>query len=219
MMKIDFHVHSMASSDCFMKIDKIIEAAKNRGLNGVAVVDHHKLGKFKQIFDEDFILIRGEEIWSRGGEIIALNIEEPIKSLQTVEDTIEEIKDQGGTIILPHPFCFWRKGTVFAYSKIKVPFVMEVLNGMAYFNLENDFAANIARKNNIPVCAGSDAHRYKDVGRAYTELPNSDSIEDLLHKLVSGRGITRGTRCSKLIHLKVFSNVVLRPALRRWIEE
>lgn len=219
MIKIDFHVHSRASSDCFMKVEKIIEAAMKKGLDGVAIVDHNNLGKFKQKFGDDFIFIRGEEIMTRGGEIIALNIEERIKPLKTVEDTVDMIKDQGGTIILPHPFCFWRKGTVFAYSKINIPFVMEVLNGMAYFNLENDFAANIARKNNIPVCGGSDAHRYKDVGRAYTELPNSDSIEDLLNKLVSGKGIPRGTRCSKLIHLKVFSNVFLRPALRRWIEE
>ncbi len=104
MMKIDFHIHSIASSDCFMKIDKIIETAKKRGLDGVAVVDHNQLGDFKQKFDDGFALIRGEEILTRGGEIIALNIDERIKPLQSIEKTVQQIKERGGTIILPHPF-------------------------------------------------------------------------------------------------------------------
>lgn len=218
-MKIDFHVHSRASSDCFMKVDKIVETAKKKGLDGVAVVDHNKLGKFEQNYDDDFVLIRGEEIWTRRGEIIALNLSESIRSLQSVEDTLDKIKEQAGTIILPHPFSFWRKGTVFAYKKIKVPFVMEVLNGMAYFNFENDFSRYIAEKNNIAVSAGSDAHRYKDIGRAYTELPKCDSIDDILKKLVMGKGIPHGRRGSKLIHLKVFANVFFKPALNRWLED
>ncbi len=219
MPKIDFHIHSGASSDCFMKIDKIIETAKKRGLDGIAIVDHHKIGDFRQKFDDDFVLIRGEEILTRGGEIIALNISESIKSFQSVEDTIDRIKEQGGTIILPHPFCFWRKGTVFAYKKIKAPFVMEVLNGMAYFNFENNFSAYIAKKNNLPVCAGSDAHRYKDIGRAYTQLPQYNSIDDLLKKLVSAKGIPHGNRASKLVHIKVFANVFFKPAFTRWLED
>ena len=218
MMKIDFHIHSIASSDCFMKIDKIIETAKKRGLDGVAVVDHNQLGDFKQKFDDGFALIRGEEILTRGGEIIALNIDERIKPLQSIEKTVQQIKERGGTIILPHPFCFWRKGTVFAYRKIKNS-AMEVLNGMAYFNFENNFARYIAQKNNLAVCAGSDAHRYKDIGRAYTEVPKSDSIDDILKNLVSGKCITRGSRASKLTHIKVFANVFFKPAFNRWLED
>ncbi len=218
-MKIDFHVHSKYSSDCFMKIDKIIETAKRRGLDGVAIVDHNKIGDFKQKFDDGFALIRGEEILTRGGEIIALNIDERIKPLQTVEKTVEQIKEIGGTIILPHPFCFWRKGAVFAYRKIKYPFVMEILNGMAYFNFENDYARYIAQKNNITVCAGSDAHRYKDIGRAYTKLPDSDSIDDILGKLVCGKGVPYGNRVSKLVHIKVFANAFFKPAFNRWLED
>jgi len=202
-----------------MKVDKIVETAKKKGLDGVAVVDHNKLGKFEQKYDDGFALIRGEEIWTRSGEIIALNIEERIKPFKRIEYTIERIIEQGGTIILPHPFCFWRKGTIFAYKKIKTPFIMEVLNSMAYFNFENGFAAHIARKNNIPVSGGSDAHRYKDIGRAYTELPKCDSIDDILKKLVIGKGIPHGRRGSKLIHLKVFANVFFKPALNRWLED
>lgn len=219
MLKIDFHVHSKASSDCFMKLEKIIDTAKKNGLNGIAIVDHHKLGNYKQRFGDDFILIRGEEILTRSGEVIALNINERIKSFQRIEDTIEQITDQGGTIILPHPFCFWRKGMTFAFNKIKVPYIMEVMNSMAYFDFENNFAEYIARKNNLPVCGGSDAHRYKDIGRAYTELSESDSIDDILTKLVEGKGIPHGKRGSKLIHLKVFTNVFFKPAFNRWIEE
>ena len=218
-MRIDFHVHSKYSSDCFMKVDKIVEIARKRGLQGVAIVDHHRVGNFRQKFDSDFALIRGEEILTLRGEIIALNISETIKSLQTLEESIDKIKEQAGTIILPHPFCFWRKGTIFAYKKIKSPFIMEILNSMAYFNFENNFAAYIARKNNPPTSAGSDAHRYRDIGRAYTELPESDSIDNLLKNLVLGNGVPHGKRGSKLIHLKVFANIFLKPAFSRWLKD
>ncbi len=219
MMKIDFHVHSKYSSDCFMKIDKIVETAKMRGLDGVAVVDHNKIGDFKQKSDDGFALIRGEEILTRGGEIIALNLSETIKSFQSVEDTVDKIKEQAGTIILPHPFCFWRKGSVFAYRKIKCPFAMEVMNGMAYFDFENNLSEYIAGKNNLPVSGGSDAHRYKDIGRAYTKLPDADSIDDILGKLVCGKGVPYGSRVSKLVHIKVFANAFFKPAFNRWLED
>jgi len=219
MMKIDFHVHSKYSSDCFMKIEKIVETAKMRGLDGVAVVDHNLVGDFKQRFEDGFALIRGEEILTRAGEIIALNVDERIKPLMSVGDTVDKINNLGGTIILPHPFCFWRKGSVFAYRKIKYPFVMEVMNGMAYFDFENNLSEYIAGKNNLPVSAGSDAHRYKDIGRAYTKLPDGSSIDDILGKLVSGKGVPYGSRASKFVHMKVFANVFFKPAFNRWLED
>ncbi len=202
-----------------MKIEKIVETAKMRGLDGVAVVDHNQVGDFKQKLDDGFALIRGEEILTRGGEIIALNIDERIKPLMSVEDTVNQINDLGGTIILPHPFCFWRKGSVFAYRKIKCAFAMEVMNGMAYFDYENNLSGYIARKNELPVCAGSDAHRYKDIGRMYTKLPDASSIKDILKNLVSGKGVPYGSRASKFVHMKVFANVFFKPAFNRWIED
>ena len=218
-MKIDFHVHSKYSSDCFMKIDKIVETAKIKGLDGVAVVDHNQVGDFKQKFEDGFALIRGEEILTRGGEIIALNIDERIKPFMSVEDTVDKINELGGTIILPHPFCFWRKGSIFAYRNIKCPFAMEVMNGMAYFDYENNLSEYIARKNKLPVSAGSDAHRYKDIGRMYTALPNASSIDEILANLVSGKGVPHGSRASKFVHIKVFAKVFFKPAFNRWLED
>jgi predicted metal-dependent phosphoesterase TrpH len=39
-MKLDLHIHSSASADGIMEISEIVKAAKERGIDGVAICDH-----------------------------------------------------------------------------------------------------------------------------------------------------------------------------------
>ncbi len=163
-------------------------------------------------------MIKGEEVLTRGGEIIALGIEKKSPKFKSMARTVELIKKQGGTIVIPHPFAFWRKGIFFGFKKIKSPFVFEAINGMAYFPFENYMASKYAQDHKMPVCAGSDAHRYKDIGSAYTVLPDSDSVGVVLKNLISGRGVPVGNKGSNWVNihvqLKYFTRPIINPFFR-----
>ena len=50
-----------------------------------------------------FEVVVGEEITTRGGHLLALFIEEPVRPLRSLRSTIAEIHDQGGLAIPAHP--------------------------------------------------------------------------------------------------------------------
>ena len=62
-MKIDFHVHSKYSPDCFMEPVRILKAAKSKGLGAVAISDHNTFECHAKKMDlNEMILIPAEEI-------------------------------------------------------------------------------------------------------------------------------------------------------------
>ena len=104
---IDLHIHSKYSFDSLLSPRTILKVAKKRGLTGIAVTDHNTIRGALEVRrinkDPDFAIIIGSEIITDIGDIIGLCINEEIKSCNSIE-VVEEIKDQGGFAILPHPF-------------------------------------------------------------------------------------------------------------------
>jgi len=104
---IDLHVHSRYSLDCFTPVDKIIKIAKKIHLDGVAITDHNTIMggvQANKILDSELIIIVGSEVTLDNGlEIIGLFLNDNIKS-KTFFEVYDEIKDQDGIMILPHPF-------------------------------------------------------------------------------------------------------------------
>ena len=52
-----------------------------------------------------FPVIIGEEIKSRDGDIIGLFLHRRVPSGLPPLETVRQIKDQGGVVVVPHPFC------------------------------------------------------------------------------------------------------------------
>ena len=105
-MKFDFHIHSHYSMDTLTKPQSIVKMARKRGVNGIAITDHHSiLGGIsaRERFGEDFLIIIGAEIFTEVGDLLCLFLNEDIKSRKSLE-VLDEVKDQGGLIALPHPF-------------------------------------------------------------------------------------------------------------------
>src|SRR3712207_7665134 len=48
-------------------------------------------------------VVVGEEITTRGGHLLALWIEEPVRPLQSLRDSIAQVHEQGGIAIPAHP--------------------------------------------------------------------------------------------------------------------
>ena len=84
-MKIDTHTHTYYSVDSSMKPEQLIAAARARGLDAVVVLDHGTVKggietqqKAEQM-GYDILIIPGQEIDTKSGEIIALGITKDIE--------------------------------------------------------------------------------------------------------------------------------------------
>jgi predicted metal-dependent phosphoesterase TrpH len=188
----DLHVHSYYSSDCKSNPKDLIKVAEKKKLTGIAITDHNttKFHKKEQIKSK-LVIIPGVEISTKKGHIIGLGIIEEIPKRLTVVETIEKIEELGGLPVISHPFDFTRKGIgreVYKLSNVAI----ESQNASCPFQSFNEKAKQWALKNNLPETGGSDAHRIKDVGMAYTIVEELIETADELLELIRKRKTTSG---------------------------
>src|SRR5437879_8934023 len=69
-LKLDFHVHTTASSDAHTRPDELVPRCKERGLDGLAITDHNVLAID---VPSELLIIPGIEVSSRDGHIIGLD--------------------------------------------------------------------------------------------------------------------------------------------------
>jgi Predicted metal-dependent phosphoesterases (PHP family) len=168
-MKFDLHIHTKYSSDGVIEPEKVVKTAIKRGLSGIAITDHNTIKgslKAKEYETENFEVIVGSEISTERGEVIGLFLSEEIKS-HTFQEALEEIKDQDGIIVLPHPFDNIRRNGINPGKKdIKLVDCVETFNSRCLRQKYNDKARQFARENGLTVAAGSDAHFASEIGNA-----------------------------------------------------
>jgi len=188
MMIADLHIHSKYSYDSLLSPSKILKTAKKCGLHGIAITDHetikggvitHNLNS-----DNDFFVIVGAEINTEIGDIIGLCLNTEIKSRNSIE-VIEEIKEQGGYVVLPHPY----RGHTLNEYVISHADAIEVFNSRSSME-ENNRAFDLAKKYNKGFSAGSDAHFASEIGMGRIFLDHSTALEHIgfssLEENVSG---------------------------------
>ncbi|MBI5458430.1 PHP domain-containing protein [Methanobacterium sp.] len=183
-MKYDLHTHTKYSSDGVLEPENIVKAAKKKGLSGIAITDHDTIRgylKVKKYETQDFKVICGSEISTERGEVIGLFISSEIKST-TFQEVVEEVKEQDGIVVLPHPFDDVRRTGIYPEKgDIKLIDCVETFNSRCLRQKYNDKAAQFAGENGLSMAAGSDAHFAREVGKAGIITPQ-DNIRDALIK-------------------------------------
>lgn len=167
-MKYDLHIHSKYSSDGFLNPEKIVKIAIKRGLNGIAVTDHDTIKgglEAKKYETENFKIIIGSEVSTTKGEIIGLFLEQEIQSTDYYE-VVDEIKDQNGIVVVPHPFDGWRNSASLTKKDYKLVNNIEIFNSRCVEDKYNQKASLFAKNNNLGVTGGSDAHFANEIGNA-----------------------------------------------------
>ncbi len=195
-MKIDTHIHSQYSKDSITPLKDIIKYSQNIGLNAIAITDHDEIEgtwQIRKLEHEGLLLIPGEEVSSTKGHIVALGITDYIKPLQTPAETIDQIHDNAGIAISAHPYCYYRSGLGDIVRKLDVD-AMETKNSRFILGVSNYLAKQVSQKNNIPEIGASDAHFTKGIGRCYTEIPESDSVDEILKHIKKGNTKAYGER-------------------------
>ena len=198
LLKADLHIHNRYSMDCDTPLDKIINRCLEVGVNCIAIADHGTAeGALEVQSLAPFQVIVAEEILTPQGEIMGMFLKETIPSGLSVEQTISQIRAQGGLVNIPHPFDVFRGfgGSDGGELEALVDQIdtIEVFNAREPFNGPSAKAQAFARKYDIPGTAGSDAHTIGEIGRAYVEMPEFKGRDDFLQALRVGRVVRHRT--------------------------
>jgi predicted metal-dependent phosphoesterase TrpH len=158
----DCHIHSNHSHDSLMRPGRILKQAKKAGLTGVAITDHDTIrGSLEARKLEKEIgvtVIPGAEILTGSGDIIGLLVNEEIRSRRW-DEVIDEIREQGGVSVLPHPY----RSHPNVLELAKAVDLIEVWNARSTVE-QNERALQLAGRLQKPGMYGSDAHTYAEIG-------------------------------------------------------
>jgi predicted metal-dependent phosphoesterase TrpH/glycosyltransferase involved in cell wall biosynthesis len=210
----DLHMHTAWSSDCAVETVDLLDHAEAAGLGAIAITDHNVFGGALEAVelakDRDLIVIPGEEIKTDGqGEVIGLFLQEEIPRGLPFVETLAAIKEQGGLVYLPHPFD--RMHTVPDASTLHRHLadvdVFEVYNARLLFEDHNDEALRFARKYNLTMGAGSDAHVLQGVGTGAVRMRSFRDPEEFLISLRSAEILRRPKSLAYLQSLKWMAQV------------
>lgn len=222
MVKADLHVHTRYSHDCLTKIEDVITRCEEAGIDCIAVTDHNEI-KGALLLQEKapFKVIVGEEIRTNQGEIIGYFLTEHIKPGLSPAQTIEEIRNQGGLVCVPHPFDRLRKSKLQHAALIEVQKdidMIEVFNARNVYAQDNHKAREFAAKNELMVSVGTDAHWYWEIGRTYLELPDFYDAESFRESLKSVSPLFTGemNRSGLWVHAGTKSLKILKKLNARW---
>ena len=188
LIDVDLHMHTDHSYDCATPVEVLLAEARARGLGAIAVTDHNEIsGALEARAKANGVkVIVGEEVKTKEqGEVIGLFIEEKIPRGMTLQETIAEIKRQGGIVYVPHPFD--RMHSVPDYEHLLAVIddvdAIEVFNPRIAISEFNEEAVRFAAKYRIPAGAGSDAHVPQGLGSVRIRMRDFNGPDEFLESL------------------------------------
>ncbi len=220
LIDVDLHMHTDHSNDCATPVEVLLAEARGRGLGAIAVTDHNEIsGALEARAKANGIkVIVGEEVkTAEQGEVIGLFIEEKIPRGMTLQETIAEIRRQGGLVYVPHPFDRMHSVPDYEHLLAVVDDVdaIEVFNPRVAISEFNEEAVRFAAKYRIPAGAGSDAHVTQGLGSVRIRMRDFDGPEEFLQSLRDADIIRNPASLLYVQALKFLQTKALPEAARR----
>ena len=210
----DLHMHTSWSHDCAVDAGELVDHAIAEGLGAIAVTDHNVFGGALEAVDyaegRDLIVIPGEEVKTdEQGEVIGLFLQREIPRGLSFGDTVAAIREQDGLVYVPHPFdrlhAIPDPRTL--HRHVADIDVLEVYNARLLFEGYNDEALRFARKYNLTMGAGSDAHVLQGVGTGALRMRAFRDPEEFLISLRTAEVLRRPKSLAYLQSLKWVAQV------------
>jgi predicted metal-dependent phosphoesterase TrpH/glycosyltransferase involved in cell wall biosynthesis len=189
LIHVDLHMHTDHSPDCATPVDTLLDTAERVGLGAIAITDHNEISgalEARDRADGRVKVIVSEEVKTADqGEVIGLFIEEKIPRGMTLQETIEEIRRQGGLVYVPHPFDRMHAVPDYEHLLDVVEDIdaIEIFNPRVAFSAFNEEAARFAAKYRIVAGAGSDSHVAQGLGSVKIRMRDFDGPEEFLESL------------------------------------
>ncbi|MGZ4353005.1 MAG: glycosyltransferase [Gaiellaceae bacterium] len=210
----DLHMHTSHSHDCSIEPTELVAHAEEQGLGAIAVTDHNVFGGALAAVEaakrRRLTVIPGEEVKTDvDGEVIGLFLKQEIPRGMPWADTIAAIREQGGLVYVPHPFDRMHSipsPRTLARHLADID-VLEVYNARLLFEGYNDEALRFARKYNLTMGAGSDAHVLQGVGTGALRMRAFRDPEEFLISLRTAEVLRRPKSLAYLQSLKWVAQV------------
>jgi predicted metal-dependent phosphoesterase TrpH len=210
----DLHMHTSWSHDCSTDAAELVDYAEEQGLGAIAVTDHNVFGGALEAVDyasgRELVVIPGEEVKTDGqGEVIGLFLEREIPRGMGFDETISAIREQGGLVYVPHPFdrlhAIPDPRTL--HRHLADIDVFEVYNARLLLEAYNEEALRFARKYNLTMGAGSDAHVLQGVGTGALRMRAFRDPEEFIVSLRHAEVLRRPKSLAYLQSLKWVAQV------------
>nr|WP_045234382.1 PHP domain-containing protein [Deinococcus pimensis] len=198
-MRIDLHCHSEASHDCTTPLTTFPARCLERGVRVQAITDHDQIWGAQNLrefvasseYAGRFTVIVGEEVTTRDGELVGLFLHERIPPGLSAEETVAEIRAQGGLVLLQHGLDPLKRYRLRPEARERIAHeidIVETFNARISRPKWNRAAAEWAMARNLPMSGGSDAHTWRQIGDAWSETPERsiETPQDLLDALRAG---------------------------------
>lgn len=190
--RVDLHVHTDASLDGLSSLTQQASMAQETGLDAIAVTDHNLCTPVPPMLN-GVLMIPGCEVSTTEGHITGLFLEKPLdletlraNGLPTGGAAVAEIHRCGGIAVLAHPY--QKPGADPSGFDFR-PDAVEAANPRATFKVKeaNEKATALAKTWGLPAVGGSDAHAFREVGNAYTQVEaDSLTLEGLKVAILAG---------------------------------
>lgn len=199
--RADLHLHTNLG-DGTASPKRVLEVARQRNLKVIAVTDHDHMEGAKRVQDlierenmRDISLIWGVEVTTRDGHFLGLFVKKAPRMLLRVEAAIEQIKEQGGLCVIPHPM----GRLVPSLSRRKIDELLTRGYPIDAIELYNPSPANASMRDEVrrlntqwgmAETGSSDAHFWQHIGAGYTLFPG-ETAEDV-RQAITGHATREG---------------------------
>ncbi|HEX3618095.1 MAG TPA: glycosyltransferase [Solirubrobacteraceae bacterium] len=224
LIDVDLHMHTDHSYDCATPVEVLLAEARAKGLGAIAVTEHNEISGALEAAEKakGIKVIVGEEVKTAAqGEVIGLFIREKIARGMTLQETIAEIKRQGGLVYVPHPFD--RMHSVPDYKHLLDVLddidLIEVFNPRVAISEFNEEAVRFAAKYRMIAGAGSDAHVPQGLGSVRIRMHDFDGPEQFLESLRTADIIRNPASLLYVQALKFLQTKARTPARREAVRE
>jgi predicted metal-dependent phosphoesterase TrpH len=190
--KADLHIHSGAG-DGVASVAEILEYAEHEtDLDLVAITDHdliHGALEAREIAARKayrFEVMVGMEITTLEGHLLAYDLDEPVRMLMPLTQTIQLVHEQGGFCVVPHPmswltFSIGYRGLCRVMEDEREDVGvdgLEVLNSTLAGRVIHRKALAMNRERwRLAETGGSDAHSLDFIGSGYTLFPGRSAAD------------------------------------------
>jgi hypothetical protein len=196
--RADLHIHTLASDGISGVVEILEHVESNTALDVIAITDHERIDAAvaaRAIARDRGLraeVVVGEEITTRGGHLLALFIERPIRPFRSLRASIAAVHDQGGLAIpahplVPYPLCaqgFVLRGLVAAGDPRVRPDGIETFNPTTFGRPWHGRVVRFADELGLARVGNSDAHVATSIGTGWTSFPGS-TAEDLRRAILA----------------------------------
>jgi predicted metal-dependent phosphoesterase TrpH len=197
--KADIHIHSTAEDGLSTPAEIVEYAEYHTNLDLIAITDHDTIDGGLEAVElaarrnYRVRVLPGIEISTRSGHILALGVTRPVRTLQSLEETIAAVHEQGGFVVVPHPMS-WLTSSVDRRALERIlqdarPEIciegLETLNPSLAGRVVYNHVCQLNRERyHLPETGGSDAHSLSLIGSAYTRF-EGHTVEDFFRSLTA----------------------------------